>query len=64
MYLQRIMLIMHLFMLVKLYHLLAQNLNLFGFFREYLIIFNRNFISLLFVFIGEHQRYQNQYLMN
>ncbi len=44
------MLIIHLSMLVNIYQLLIDDLNLFGFFRKYKNMNNKNFISLLIFF--------------
>jgi hypothetical protein len=44
------MLIMHLSMLANIYQLLIDGLNLFGFFRKYKNMDNKNFISLLIFF--------------
>lgn len=44
------MLIIHLSMLVNIYQLLIDDLNLFGFFRKYKNMNNKNFINLLIFF--------------
>jgi len=41
---------MHLSMLANIYQLLIDGLNLFGFFRKYKNMDNKNFISLLIFF--------------
>jgi hypothetical protein len=53
------MLIIQLSMLVNIYQLLIDGLNLFGFFRKYKNMDNKNFISLL-IFLDEQKRCHNQ----